>query len=727
MTKAPPSALREPEQTTTLDAVYDALGPDYVPRTDLLDADGRAKYVNRLIAEPSPYLRQHAHNPVDWRPWGQEAFAEAARRNVPVFLSVGYATCHWCHVMEEESFDNEAVAAVMNAGFVPVKLDREQRPDLDQIYILATQMQQGHAGWPNSVWLTPEAKPFHTGTYFPKPQFIQVLNAVSAAWVGDQRAQILRVADQMSDTIRRMGAAASEAAEIGPEIAAKAALHIVHSSNSAEGGFSNATQFPQEGYILFLLDHWRRTGDDIALKPALAALDGIEAGGIHDHVGGGFHRYAVDVNWRTPHFEKMLYNQALLSRAFIEAWEATGNTRYARAATRCFDYVLRDMTTPEGAFYTAEDADNLDANGKREEGEFYVWSPQQALDALGEQANFAISSLGLEEAPTLEAGPVAHLRPGASVDFSALDPLLDQLRSARDARNRPIRDEKVIAGWNGLMIRALAEGGAALDRGDYIAAAGRAYDDAHDRLSSNNTLARIEAGGERREEAGLEDHAWLGLAALALFDATRDAKWLLAAQAQADELAAFDHGDAFKMTRTDGPLGPVSDTDDGAVPSGQSSALEFLAKLNIRSPDPARRDRAQRLLAALSGAIAKQPILRPLALTAAAVLQNGETGARITRGPAYMQARRDGDMLTINIQLLAGWKIAADTLALEGARITKIPAPEQIEATAGMPQVVHSGPLTISATLTSTAPTLIFQTCNDKQCHLPQRATFMFA
>ena len=284
MTQKPPSAFRDAAETARLDSLYDALGADYVPRTDLLDASGRAKYVNRLIAEPSPYLRQHAHNPVDWRPWGTDAFVEAARRNVPVFLSVGYATCHWCHVMEEESFDDETVADVINAGFVPVKLDREQRPDLDQIYILATQMQQGHAGWPNSVWLTPEAKPFHTGTYFPKPHFIQVLNAVSAAWTGEQRGQIVRVADQMSDAIRRMGEAASEAAEIGPETAAKAALHMVHSANTSEGGFSQATQFPQEGYILFLLDHWRRTGDEGALRPALAALDGIEAGGIHDDV-----------------------------------------------------------------------------------------------------------------------------------------------------------------------------------------------------------------------------------------------------------------------------------------------------------------------------------------------------------------------------------------------------------------------------------------------------------
>jgi uncharacterized protein YyaL (SSP411 family) len=278
MTQTPPSAHRDPALTAELDEIYGALGHHYTPRTDLWDADGRARYVNRMIAEPSPYLRQHAHNPVDWQPWGEEAFAEAARRNVPVFLSIGYATCHWCHVMEEESFDNETVAAAMNAGFVPVKLGREQRPDLDQIYILATQMQQGHAGWPNSVWLTPEAEPFHTGTYFPKPQFIQVLNAVSAAWTEEQSAQILHVADQMSEAIRRMGAAAAEAAEIGPEIAAKAAHHIVHSANTSEGGFSQATQFPQEGYILFLLDHWRRTGEKIALRTALAALDRIAAG-----------------------------------------------------------------------------------------------------------------------------------------------------------------------------------------------------------------------------------------------------------------------------------------------------------------------------------------------------------------------------------------------------------------------------------------------------------------
>jgi uncharacterized protein YyaL (SSP411 family) len=382
------------------------------------------------------------------------------------------------------------------------------------------------------------------------------------------------------------------------------------------------------------------------------------------------------------------------------------------------------MTTPEGAFYTAEDADNLDANGKREEGEFYVWTPHQTRGGLGDKAAFAIATLGLEEPPTLEAGPVAHLSPGASVDFDTLDPLLDHLRIARDARNRPIRDEKVIAGWNGLMIRALAEGGAALDQ---PTSAARAFDNALARLTGPDGLARIEAGGERREEAGLEDHAWLGLAALALFDATRDTKWIAAAETQADTLSAFDHGDAMKMTRTDGPLGPVSDTDDGAVPSGQSSTLELLVRLDARAPNPARRDRAHRLLTALSGALVKQPTLRPLVLTAAAILQTGETGSRIALGPAYLHARRAGDALTIDIQLSNGWKIAADTLTIEGADMGKLPTPEQTKAEPGMPLAVHRGPLTISATQKGDAPTLVFQTCNDTQCDLPRPATFRFA
>ncbi|MEL6774127.1 MAG: thioredoxin domain-containing protein, partial [Pseudomonadota bacterium] len=520
-TEQPPGAERGPDVTAALEETWRGLGPGYTPRTHLLDAEGRARFVNRLIREASPYLRQHAHNPVDWHPWSDATLAAAAARDMPIFLSVGYATCHWCHVMEEESFDDEQVAALLNVHFMPVKLDREQRPDLDQIYITATQLQQGHAGWPNSVWLTPDGRPFHTGTYFPKPQFIAMLDAVATAW-RERRGDVDRVADQLSSAVQRMGAGRSDAAQdpsLPPSVEAMLSAQLAQMYNAEEGGFSNSQQFPQESFVLWQLDHYRRSGDGAAFGIAAHSLSAMVAGGLHDHAGGGFHRYTVDPNWRTPHFEKMLYNQGQLARALIEGWEITGEAAWARAAERCFGYVLRDMRAPDGRFYAAEDADSLDAEGQREEGAFYAWTPEQALTVLGAEAEWAIVTLGLDQPPTIEAGAVAHLTPGAEVDTDRLDPVLETLRQAREARPRPIRDDKVIASWNGLMIRALAEGGEALGRADLVEAAAAAGNALWDLHWDGSRLARL--AGEGFAEPGLvEDYAWTGLGFLALHDAT---------------------------------------------------------------------------------------------------------------------------------------------------------------------------------------------------------------
>uniref|UniRef100_UPI0029059DCE thioredoxin domain-containing protein n=1 Tax=Roseobacter sp. HKCCA0434 TaxID=3079297 RepID=UPI0029059DCE len=583
--RALPGVTRGDDEQIALEAALAARGPGYVPRTHLMDGDG-PRYVNRLIHEASPYLVQHAHNPVDWRPWGPEALAEATARDLPVFLSVGYATCHWCHVMEEESFDDEEVAALLNTAFVPVKLDREQRPDVDQVYILATMLQHRHAGWPNSQWLMPDGRPFHTGTYFPKPQFLQVLGAIAQGWDGGQRAQFESVARQLSEAMRRIPAETAPPAALDAAPAA-ALADLARLFNAEQGGFSHGTQFPQEGHLLFLLDHWRRTGDAAARDMALRSLEAMVAGGLHDHVGGGFHRYTVDVNWRTPHFEKMLYNQALMLRALVEGWQAGGDPALARAAARLVAYIARDMTAADGAFYAAEDADSLEADGRREEGAFYVWPPEAAPEA-------ARDVLNLHAAPTLEAGPVAHLTPGEPVEFDALDPLLEEMRLIRDARPRPLRDEKVIAGWNGLLIRALAEAAIALDRPDWTEMAERAFDAVMARLGPLEELARLDFDGKRREVADLSDHAWLGLAAFAL------GRIDLADAFAARLLERFDH-DGRLVLSPEGPLGPVLETEDGATPSGEAGALELLALLAEARPDPVRDARARALRDAVSG------------------------------------------------------------------------------------------------------------------------------
>ncbi len=731
----PPGSRRDPALSERLDAAYRSMGATYVPRTALVGADGRAQYVNRLILEPSPYLLQHAHNPVDWRPWGPEALAEAAARDRPVFLSIGYATCHWCHVMEEESFDNEGVAQILNAHFVPVKIDREQRPDLDQIYITATQLQQGHAGWPNSLFLMPDGRPFHTGTYFPRPHFLQLLQAVAQMWRAGDRAELERVANRLSDAIRRFAPAAVAAAAPPGAAQFNSALdQLANMHNETEGGFSSTQQFPQEVFLLYLIDHWRRGGDTRALAIAGSTLEAIAAGGIHDHVGGGFHRYTVDPNWRTPHFEKMLYNQGQLARAFIEGWEVTGNPAWRRAAERCFAYVARDMTGPDGAFHAAEDADSRDATGELEEGAFYVWPPAEARAALGPDAEEAIGILGLREKATLEAGPVAHLDPTDSLDFGSLDPLLDRLRLVRDARARPLRDEKVIAGWNGLMIRALAEGAVAFDAPDYAGAAARAAEALWSRLWTGNRLMRIWAGGRALEDGALEDYAWLGLGVLALHDATGAAPWLdRAAMLAATALERFGDGTGrLKMAAADGPLGPVYDSADGATPSGESAMLELLARLARRTPDPRFRAAAERLRGALSGQLAEVPLLRPDALVASRIMDEGESGLRRALAGGAVRARLAGGGARLVLDIAEGRHVNAHRpgaeglsgAALEGAAVDWPEGTLRRLGFSDRPVRVYEGRIELGLDPTADLVTLQLQVCSDRVCLAPERASF---
>lgn len=730
----PPAALRDPALQDRLDAAYAAKGPDYVPRTHLM-ADGAAKYVNRLILEPSPYLLQHAHNPVDWHPWGDEAFERAEAEGKPVFLSVGYATCHWCHVMEEESFDNETVAALLNAHFIPIKLDREQRPDLDNIYITATQLQQGHAGWPNSLWLLPDGRPFHTGTYFPERQFMAVLSAVADAWKNPaQRPEIDRVAAQLTGAIQRQQTARMAATPPpGPDHFNAAVAQLAQMHNELEGGFSGGQQFPQEGFLFFLLDQWRRTGDSAALGLATATLDAIAAGGIHDHLGGGFHRYTVDPNWRTPHFEKMLYNQGQLARAFIEGWEATGHKAYARAARRTFDYIARDMTDPEGAFYSAEDADSLDDRGELEEGAFYVIAPDIARQVLPDDADFAIASLGLDEHPTIESGPVVHIPRGAAPDFDRLDPVLDALRERRDERPRPLRDDKVIAGWNGLMIRALADGAVALEEPRYAGMAARAADTLWARLWTGERLMRLWAGGAPLEHGTLEDYAWLGLGFLALDAATGDGVWRERAHALASAtVEIFDDGAGrLMMASAHGPLGPVYDSSDGATPAGESSAIEFLARTADLMQDAALRIRAEELRAAISAQMTEVPLLRPEGIIGSRTLDNGQSTLRRSLSNGTVEAHLKPDARLV-LQIRDGWHINAaepgpDWLIgarLDGAR-ADWPEGSPLPVSFSDAEIrVYDGDLELQLAPSDGPVTLHIQTCSDTICLEPVAATF---
>ncbi len=709
--KLPPGMTRSSDEQDQLNAALVGMPDTYSPRTHLFDGDA-PRYINRLIHQPSPYLLQHAHNPVDWWPWGDAALAEAVKRDLPIFLSAGYATCHWCHVMEEESFDNEHVADVLNRHFVAIKLDREQRPDVDQVYITATSLQHRHAGWPNSVWLLPDGKPFHTGTYFQRPHFTQILTAIAQQWTSTKREEFERVALTLSEAVQTALSKPKPAGDLEPA-AKNANAHLEQMYNPDNGGFSTGQQFPHEGNILFLLDHFRRTGHDRALEIACHTLAEMAAGGLHDHVGGGFHRYTVDVNWRTSHFEKMLYNQALMMRCFSDAFAITSDINFTRVVDRLSTYLARDMTASDGAFYTAEDADSLDDTGALMEGAFYVWPPQQAAQVLSDTA--LIDILGLNKPATLEAGPVAHLNPDVALNPMMLDAGLNQLLQARNARRRPLRDDKVIAGWNGLMIHGLAHASIVFDRTDWRQQAEQAATAVLDRLGSGQGLMRIHGGGRALEPANLTDYVWLAQGCLAIWDAGGADKWHDKARELASaalEKFSLDNG-RFALSM-DGPLGPVQELEDGAIPSGESSLLELLTDLALRNQSEVWKLRAEHLLTALSGHLADMPVARLVGVRAAEVLTRNDSG--------FLRYLTDGQVRISLVRKGTGWRLdlkLADGLHIDGQSVIC----DGIEPADPLPNVINGNSQLKIATLDQTAH-LTLQVCTDSMCYAPETLTF---
>ena len=533
----PPSIMNDQNLKARLEKAYQAKRSDYEPRTHLRTGK-EPKYLNRLIEADSPYLLQHAHNPIDWHAWSNEILGKAKAENKPVFLSVGYATCHWCHVMERESFDQEDVAKLLNEHFISIKIDREEHPDLDHLYLTATQLQQGQAGWPNTLWLTPDGKPFHTATYLTKDELIRTSMILSEGWRSpSSRPEILDVANGLSGQVMQIvGGVQGTSVPLDDVIYSRAIEGLLEQHNEFEGGFSESSQFPQEPNLLFLLDQWRRGASDNLLDAVTVTLDAIAAGGIHDHVGGGFHRYAVDPGWRTPHFEKMLYNQALLSRVFVEAWEATGEPSYERAAKRTLGYVMRDMTSSSDAFFAAEDAESPSSDGRIEEGAYYIWQAEELfsiLDGETEQVSELVGGSAVDGSDSL----ILHLELERQLDFEALDRNLERLRQARSSKSRPFKDTKIIAGWNGLMIRSLATAGVAFEDVSYVQSARKAAHAIWNNMWRNGELARFLVNGKSSGQGLLEDYAWLGLGFVALFDATGNPEWLERARILASSTA----------------------------------------------------------------------------------------------------------------------------------------------------------------------------------------------
>nr|MDA8404271.1 thioredoxin domain-containing protein [Desulfobacteraceae bacterium] len=518
-------------------------GTGYLPRTRHPRSDGWAEYTNRLFLESSPYLLQHAHNPVNWYPWGDEAFETAARLKRPVFLSVGYATCHWCHVMEEESFEDEEIARCLNAHFVCVKVDREERPDIDAIYMNAVQALTGRGGWPMSVWLTPERKPFYGGTYFPAMDqglnigFLTLLERLRDIFhASDGRAE--NAARQITDAMQKMTATGPVGDLPEKQILDRAADFYRRYYDPVSGGMNGAPKFPSSLPIRFLLRYYQKTGDAGILEMAEHTLRQMARGGMYDQVAGGFHRYSTDDRWLVPHFEKMLYDNALLAVDYLEAFQITGDGQYKRIAVDILRYVERDMTAREGAFYSATDADSLTPDGRMAEGYYFTWMPEELGEVLGEERAGTVKAYyGVGPAPNFEDRHILHIHRSTAetarilgmpetrlmMEIETSRNLLYQARSRRPA---PLRDEKILTAWNGLMISAFARAGLALGDSRHTGQAIRAARFILNHLCVDGRWRRSFKDGEARQSAFLEDIAFLTTALIDLFEATGDREWL---------------------------------------------------------------------------------------------------------------------------------------------------------------------------------------------------------
>ncbi|MEU4083767.1 thioredoxin domain-containing protein [Streptomyces aureus] len=567
--------------------------------------------MNRLAGVTSPYLLQHADNPVDWWPWSPEAFEEARRRDVPVLLSVGYSACHWCHVMAHESFEDETTAAYLNEHFVSVKVDREERPDVDAVYMEAVQAATGQGGWPMTVFLTPDAEPFYFGTYFPpEPRngmasFRQVLEGVASAW-SERRDEVAEVAAKITRDLAQRELSLGEGRVPGEEEMAGALLGLTRDYDAVRGGFGGAPKFPPSMVIEFLLRHHARTGSEGALQMAADTCERMARGGLYDQLGGGFARYSVDREWVVPHFEKMLYDNALLCRAYAHLWRSTGSELARRVALETADFMVRELRTGEGGFASALDADSDDGTGRHTEGAYYVWTPAQLREVLGEaDAEVAAQYFGVTEEGTFEEGASVLQLPQQEGVFDAgrIASVRERLLAARAGRPAPGRDDKVVAAWNGLAVAALAETGAYFDRPDLVEAAIGAADllvRLH--MDDRARLVRTSRDGRAGAHAGvLEDYADVAEGFLALTSVTGEGVWLefagflldhvLAQFTDPESGALYDTAaDAERLIRR--PQDPT----DNATPSGWSAAAGALLSYSAQTGAEPHRSAAERAL-----------------------------------------------------------------------------------------------------------------------------------
>ena len=614
---------------------------------------------NRLAAEQSPYLLQHKDNPVEWFPWGDEAFAKARGEDKPIFLSVGYSTCHWCHVMEHESFENRRVAGVLNEHFVPVKVDREERPDVDRVYMTFVQATTGSGGWPMSVWLTPALEPFYGGTYFPpesrwgRPGFVEVLEEIARVW-REERAKVTRSAAAIVGRLRESGGGSGGRRIPGPEALDAGVQQFWSAFDRRRGGFGDAPKFPRPSELLFLLREHARTGASEPRDMALVTLRAMALGGMRDHIGGGFHRYSVDGDWRVPHFEKMLYDQAQLVLAYVEAAQLTGDAFHADVAVDTLDYVLRDLADPAGGFHSAEDADSVppeqagDPAAHRMEGAFYIWRDEEIGDALGGDADLFRLRFGVLPGGNAPFDPqqeftqknllytarplddIASTTGRAPFDVAAsLARARAALLAVRSTRPRPRLDDKVLTAWNGLTIAALARAGRVLPDADrYLEAARRAARFLRDRMWNGRVLLRRYRAGEAAIDGYAEDYAYLVFGLLELFQADGDPAWLewaLALQRAQDELF-WDpvEGGWFSTTGADpSVLLRLKEDYDGAEPAASSVGAFNLLAIAHLTADAGAAGKIEQVFGAFAARLAGMGRAVPMMLAALSAYHAG--------------------------------------------------------------------------------------------------------
>ncbi|MCZ6501322.1 MAG: thioredoxin domain-containing protein [Gammaproteobacteria bacterium] len=713
--------------------------------TNLVDENGNPRFTNRLINEDSPYLLQHAHNPVDWYPWGDEAFDRARADDKPVFLSIGYSTCHWCHVMERESFDNEEIAEFLNEHFVCIKLDREQRPDLDDVYMTGVQMMAGQGGWPMSSFLTHEAHPFFAGTYYPPGNFLELLGQLTEVWK-TKRADVLKQAEEIGAAIGRHTSAESNVAELSQDLTREAALELVNRLDEVHGGFGGAPKFPNESQLLLLLDDCRRNQSEDSLHTLKLTLDKMYQGGIYDQVAGGFHRYSVDAQWLVPHFEKMLYNQAQLLSVYSQAWTLTGDSAYHRVAMEIGDYVLRDMRAPSGGFYSATDADS-----DGEEGLFFVWRSEElerVLDA--EQFNLVQDVYGVSAGGNFEGSNILNLKTSlesyAISEGIALEGLLARLNEiklrlygVREKRVHPLRDEKIISGWNGMMISALAIAANELQIPRFMEAAVAAADmiwDIHVN-SLELDLWRVSLQDHTSIPGCLEDYACLTEALLRLYFYRSDAIHMGRGMKLLEtmNLRFRDETGGGYFMSAESSVGPMitrpKSPMDGATPSGNSVALRALVMAYQLSGDRQVKQVADEAIIGFSGLIKASPsAFSTMVIAISDLLLGSREKVQFTAdGKIRVVLVREATLVTLKIEIAEGWHVNANDVNSDELIATEVIKSSEVVAIdyPASKEMSYTGSVEITveiATLQYCQIQLRLQACDDHLCLAPELLTF---